>query len=137
MTLHDMEKYIYITFWKKIPCHSRNCMTHTNHLNLYKSQLTYFLNVPQRNQSPAFACGADDLGLGVEAFGEVLVLASLSSRTHLRMALVQQHSVQTLRLKAAGPLSWRLTVTLGDLRDVCGVHLHSPTRLVHLKVTHS
>ncbi len=112
---------------------SRLAITYsTFQFKMFKSQHTYFLNVSQWHQAPAFACSADDLGLGVETFGEVLVLAAVCSRTHLRMALVQQHAVQTLGLKAAGAHVWRLTVTLGDLRDVCGVDLYSPTRLIRL-----
>lgn len=49
------------------------------------------------------------------------------------MAFVQQHAVQTLGFEAAGSLVRWLTVTLGDLGDVCSVDLHSPAGLVYLK----
>lgn len=54
------------------------------------------LDVPQRDESPAFARSLDDLGLGVKALGEVLVAAAIATGTHLRVALVLQHAVKTL-----------------------------------------
>lgn len=90
------------------------------------------LDVPQRDQAPALAGRLDDLGLGVETLGEVLVTAALAAGTHLRVALILQHAVQTLGLKATRPLVRQLAVTLGDLRDVCGVHLNFTEGFVDL-----
>lgn len=56
----------------------------------------HLLDVPQGNEPPAFPRGLDDLGVRVEALGEVLVAAALPAGTYLRVALVLQHAVQTL-----------------------------------------
>lgn len=64
----------------------------------------HLLDVPQGNEPPAFSRGLDDLGVWVEPLGEVLVAAALPAGTYLRVALVLQHAVQTLRLEAARPL---------------------------------
>lgn len=56
----------------------------------------YLLDVSEVDQTPALARGLDDLGVGVEAFGKVLVAAALPARTHLGVALVLQHAVQAL-----------------------------------------
>lgn len=93
----------------------------------------HLLDVPQRDQAPALARRLDDLGLWVETFGEVLVTAALPAGTHLRVALVLQHAVQTLGLEPTRPLVRRLAVTLGDLRNVCGVDLNLTERFVDLK----
>ena len=68
------------------------------------SPWAHLLDVPQRDQAPALPGRLDDLGLGVEAFGEVLVTAAHPAGTHLRVALVLQHAVQTLRLKPTRPV---------------------------------
>lgn len=57
---------------------------------------SHLLNISERNEAPALASCANDLGLRVEALGEVLVHAAVSSRTHLRVTLVQQHAIQAL-----------------------------------------
>lgn len=103
----------------------------------HQSQLTiklspHLLDVPQIDQAPALAGRLDDLGVGVETLGEVLVTAALPAGTHLRVALVLQHAVQTLGLEPARPLVRRLAVTLGDLRDVCGVDLNPSEGFVDL-----
>lgn len=49
---------------------------------------SHLLDVSERNETPALASCANDLGLRVEALGEVLVHAAVSSRTHLRVTLV-------------------------------------------------
>lgn len=92
----------------------------------------HLLDVSQGHQPPAFAGRLDDLGFRVEALGEVLVAAELPAGTHLRVALVLQHSVQTLRLEAARPLVRRLAVALGDLEDVGRVDLDLADGLVDL-----
>lgn len=92
----------------------------------------HLLDVPQIDQAPALAGRLDDLGVGVETLGEVLVTAALPAGTHLRVALVLQHAVQTLGLEPARPLVRRLAVTLGDLRDVCGVDLNPSEGFVDL-----
>lgn len=91
------------------------------------------LDVSQSDEAPALAGRFDDLGIRVEALGEVLIAAALAAGTHLRVTLVLQHSVQTLRLEATWPLVRRLAVTLWDLRDVRRVDLNLPHRLVHLE----
>lgn len=92
-------------------------------------------DVPLGNQAPSLAVCPDDLGLGVLALGEALVLAELPGRAHLRVALKHQHPVQTLRVEATRALVRGLAVALGDLRNVSRVDLHFPVRLVHLQET--
>lgn len=92
----------------------------------------HLLDVSQGHQAPAFARRLDDLGFRVEPLGEVLVAAELPAGTHLGVALVLQHAVQTLRLEPARPLVRWLAVALGDLRDVCRVDLDLPNGLVDL-----
>lgn len=95
--------------------------------------LSDLLDVPQCDQPPAFARSLDDLGVGVAALGEVLVAAAIAAGAHLRVALILQHAVQTLRLEATRPLVWRLAVALGDLGDVGRKHLNLPNWLVDLE----
>lgn len=61
--------------------------THTS------AKCSNLLDVSQSEEAPALAGCADGFGLWIEALGEVLVHATLSSWTDLRMALVQQHAV--------------------------------------------
>lgn len=114
-----------------VPCHA----VQIRKKGCYKQESlsSYLLDFPQRDQAPAFARRFDDLCLWVEAFGEVLVTAALPAGTHLRVALVLQHSVQTLRVKATRPLDWRLAVTLRDLRNICGVDLNPTEGFVNLR----
>lgn len=100
---------------------------------LFTHTHTHLLDVFQGEEAPALASRTDDLGVGVLALGEVLVVAALTGWAHLRVALVQEHAVQALRLEVARPLVRRLAVTLGDLGHVCRVHLHPPVRLVDLR----
>lgn len=96
---------------------------------------SYLFNVPLGHQAPAFAISFDDLGLGVLALGEALVLAALSCRTHLGVALVHQHPIEALGVKAARVLIRGLAVALGNLRYVSSVYLHFTARFIHLKNT--
>lgn len=95
---------------------------------------SHLLDVSERNKTPALASCANDLGFWVKALGEVLVHAAVSSWTHLRVTLVQQHAIQTLRFKAARPLVTWLAVALGDLGDVSRVNLHSSNWFVDLQI---
>lgn len=47
-------------------------------------------------QSPSSAGGLDDLSVGVEAFGEALVVAAVAGGTDLGVTLILQHAVQAL-----------------------------------------
>lgn len=98
-----------------------------------KASPSHLLDVPQGDQAPAFSGSLDDLGLWVKAFGEVLVTAALPAGTHLRVALVLKHTVQTLGLEPTRPLVCRFAVTLGDLGNVCGVDLNFADWFVDLK----
>lgn len=93
----------------------------------------HLLDVPERHQAPPFAGRLDDLGLWVETFGEVLVTAALPAGTHLRVALVLKHAVQTLGLEPTWSLVCQLAVTFRDLRNVCGVDLNLTKGFVDLK----
>lgn len=98
-----------------------------------KSLSPHLLDVPERHQAPAFAGRLDDLGLWVETLGEVLVAAALAAGTHLRVALVLQHAIQTLGLEPTRPLVRQLAVTFRDLGNVCGVDLNLTKGFVHLE----
>lgn len=94
---------------------------------------SYLLDVSERNKTPALASCTNYLSLRIEALCEILVHAAVSSRTHLRVTLIQQHAIQTLRFKTAGPLVTWFTVAFGDLRDVSCVNLHTPNWFVDLQ----
>ena len=105
--------------------------THTHtHIHTARPHLP---DVPLGHQAPALAVRPDDLGLGVLALGEALVLAGLPRGADLRVALEHEHAVQTLRVRAARVLVGGLAVALGDLRDVRRVDLHLPVGFVHLR----
>lgn len=117
------------------------CIFDSCHTLLFVYQLTNILihkfslsNVPLGDQAPSFAVCLDDLGLRVLALGETLVLAVLSCRTHLRVALKHQHPVQTLRIKATGILICGLTVALRDFGNISCIDLDFPVRLIHLNM---
>lgn len=83
-------------------------------------------------QAPPSAAGLDDLSVGVKAFGEALVVAAVPSGTDLRVTLVLQHAIQTLRVLTARPLICGFTVAAGDLGEIGDVHLHLANRLIGL-----
>lgn len=84
-------------------------------------------------QAPPSAIGLDDFSVGVQAFGEALIVAAIPSLTDLRVTLVLQHAVQTLRVLTARPLICGFTIAARDLREVRHVHLHLANRLIGLK----
>jgi hypothetical protein len=58
--------------------------------------------------------------------------AELARGTHLRVALKHEHPVQTLGVKTAGALVCGLAVALWDLRNISGIDLDLPIRLIYL-----
>lgn len=84
-------------------------------------------------QAPSSAAGLDDFTIRIQTFGEALVLAAVPSGTDLRMTLVLQHAVQTLRVLTAWPLVCGFTVAAGDLGEIGDVHLHLANRLIGLR----
>lgn len=96
---------------------------------------SYLPDIVDATEPPAARQRPEDLHRSVLALGKALVLAPLSCRTDLRVALVHQHAVDTLRVHAARVLVRGLAVTARDLRQVRGHDLHSPYRPVDLEET--
>lgn len=111
---------------------SRHALLLVNQLSNILVHKFSLSDVPLGHQAPTFAICLDDLGLGVLALGETLVLAVFACRTHLRVALKHQHPVQTLRIKATRILICGLTVALRDFRNISCIDLDFPIRLIHL-----
>lgn len=93
----------------------------------------YLLNAPLGPEAPASSLSLDDLSVRVEPLREALVLTTLSSRAHLRVALILQHPVEALGLQATRVLVGGLAVTAGDLRQVSDLDLYLPDDFVGLE----
>ena len=95
--------------------------------------LKYLLDVRHSTQAPAAGQRPVNLHRCILALSEGLVLTTLPCRTHLRVALVHQHSINALRVDATWVLVRRFTVTTGDLGQVSSNDLHLPNWPVYLR----
>lgn len=92
----------------------------------------YLLDVVTAAQAPAPGQRPEDFHLRVLALGEALVLARLPRWADLRVAFVEEHAVDALRVHAAGVLVRRSAVAAWDLRQVGRNDLHFADWSVHL-----
>lgn len=83
-------------------------------------------------EAPATRLRLDHLHFWILPFVEALVEAALSGGTHLRVTLVLQRPVHTLRLLRARAFVSRLAVAMWDLGQVSHKHLHLSYGLVTL-----
>lgn len=92
----------------------------------------YLLDVVTAAQAPASRQRPEDFHLRVLALGEALVLALFPRWADLRMAFVEQHAVDALRVHATRVLVCCFAVAAWDLGQVGRNDLHFADRSVHL-----